>query len=139
MSKDAWIDHTTINIGEILKDVSFDQIWNLHPENYGQVRIQGRVINTPRWQQTYGKSYSYTGMNHEALEIPDELQPLINYVNSFDYTDDCKKFNQMLINWYENGHHYIGAHSDDTKQLVKNSSIVSITLGAERVFRLKKI
>lgn len=43
----------------------------------------------------------------------------------------------LLINWYENGRHYIGAHSDNVNPLVDNSPIVSISIGATRIFRIK--
>ena len=39
----------------------------------------------------------------------------------------------MIINWYMNGDHYIGPHSDNEKGLVSNSSIYSITLGPDCV------
>lgn len=36
-----------------------------------------------------------------------------------------------------NGHHYIGKHSDDERQLIPNSPIFSASFGAERVFRIR--
>ena len=29
---------------------NFDVLWALHPEEYGQVQIYGKLIDTPRWQ-----------------------------------------------------------------------------------------
>ena len=43
----------------------------------------------------------------------------------------------LLINWYMNGDDYISMHSDDEKQLVNNSPIVSISLGDTRTFILQ--
>ena len=37
---------------------------------------------------------------------------------------------------FPNGKHYIGPHSDDTRQLSSNSTIASISLGASRKFIL---
>ena len=73
-------------------------------------------------------------MEHEALPIPIQIEPFLEYIQSLypNFT-----FNQILINWYKNGLHYIGVHSDNTKPLVIDSPIVSISLGQERIFRIK--
>eukprot|EP00668_Euglena_longa_P015709 GGOE01019841.1.p1 GENE.GGOE01019841.1~~GGOE01019841.1.p1 ORF type:complete len:184 (+),score=29.45 GGOE01019841.1:37-552(+) len=47
------------------------------------------------------------------------------------------EFNQALINWYQNGHHYIGKHRDDESKLLPQSPILSISLGATRTFRIR--
>ena len=132
LQNNSWIDY-----GILPESIqyNFEELWGLHPENYNKVKILGKVIDTPRWQQTYGRSYNYTGMVHEALPMPRQIEPFLEYVQNL-YSD--YKFNQILINWYENGLHYIGAHSDNTKPLVENSPIVSITLGQERLFRIKE-
>jgi len=45
----------------------------------------------------------------------------------------------LLLNWYEGQKgHYIGAHRDDTRDLFKDSPVVTISLGEERVFRMRK-
>jgi alkylated DNA repair dioxygenase AlkB len=43
-------------------------------------------------------------------------------------------YNQVLVNWYQDGNHYIGPHSDDETQLVPGSSIYSFSFGQERDF-----
>ena len=40
----------------------------------------------------------------------------------------------MLLNWYPDGQYYINMHSDDEKQIIPQSPIVTISLGAERKF-----
>lgn len=110
----------------------FETLWNLHPAEFGQIKIMSRYIDTPRWQQSYEKPYRYSGMLHQALPLPAEFIPF------YDYARTMYPFNQVLINWYENGHHYIGPHSDDTRQLEADSPIFSISLGTnERVFRIR--
>lgn len=47
------------------------------------------------------------------------------------------RFNSCLINWYLDGNHYTGAHSDDTKDLQPNSPIFSLSLGQSRTFRIR--
>ena len=94
----------------------------------------GKLILTPRWTQNYGVDYKFTGLTHKALPIPDFLKPYEEWVNSLEYG----KFNQILVNWYDNGLHYIGKHSDNESQIVKNSPILSISLGATRKFRIRQ-
>ena len=47
------------------------------------------------------------------------------------------KFNSCLLNLYHNGNEAIGWHSDDEKSIEENSSITSVSFGAERKFSFK--
>ena len=47
------------------------------------------------------------------------------------------KFNSCLLNLYDDGNVGVGWHSDDEKSIEYNSSIASISLGAERKFTFK--
>jgi alkylated DNA repair dioxygenase AlkB len=132
LSNYSWIDKGLLPVE--LANVNFEELWNLHPEKYNQVVMAGRVVNTPRWQQSYNKPYFFSGMAHEALPVPDSIRPYWDWANSAGYGE----FNQILINWYANGHHYIGTHSDDESQLIYESPIISLSLGAERIFRLRE-
>ena len=132
LSTYSWIDKAQLPTE--LTDVDFEELWNLHPEKYNQVVMAGRVVNTPRWQQSYNKPYFFTGMAHAALPVPDSIKPYWDWANSAGYGE----FNQILINWYANGHHYIGPHSDDETQLVNDSQVLSLSLGAERIFRIRE-
>ena len=49
-----------------------------------------------------------------------------------------QKFNSVLINYYRNGNDRVGSHSDDEKELGPLPSIASVSLGADRLFRLKR-
>lgn len=113
----------------------FDELWRLHPEEYGKVSYMGKVVKTPRWQQTYLKDYYFSGCVHKALPLPTQFQPFYEWANNI--APDTMKFNQVLINWYANGNHYIGPHTDNERQLVKHSSVLSVSLGQERIFRIR--
>lgn len=43
-------------------------------------------------------------------------------------------YTSVLANYYRDGNDIIGAHSDDEKDLAKDSIIASLSLGAERFF-----
>jgi alkylated DNA repair dioxygenase AlkB len=53
------------------------------------------------------------------------------------YTYSSTKFNSCLLNLYNNGNEGMGWHSDDEKPLGKNSTIASLSFGAERKFSFK--
>lgn len=48
---------------------AFETLWNLHPTDYHQIQMHGRMARTPRWQQAYGRDYRYTGRTNPALPI----------------------------------------------------------------------
>lgn len=126
---DSWLDKTVLP-KELEKD--FKTVWNLHPEERGKVHVFGEKT-IPRYQQAYLNDYTFSGVNSQALPLPNILQDYLDWVNTLYETN----FNQVLVNWYENGLHFIGSHRDDERQLVRNSPIVTISLGAERTFRIR--
>lgn len=112
----------------------FAELWETHPENYHTLKIHGKEVLTPRWQQAYGKNYRYTGSKNNALAVTELLQPFLDW--SCEQIDT--RLNGMLLNWYDGqSNHYIGAHRDDMRDLLQDSPIVTISLGQERVFRMR--
>jgi alkylated DNA repair dioxygenase AlkB len=130
----AWVLSTTIP-GDLVSDEDFETLWEMHPETVGSVMMYGKMINTPRFHKSYLKSYKFTGQELVAdMELGPILQSLKDWVEE---TLGYGEFDQVLVNWYRNGNDYIGAHSDSESQLVPDSEIVSIALGATRKFRLR--
>lgn len=112
----------------------FMQLWNKHPEQFHIVKMHGKEIPTPRWQQAYGKNYRYTGSQNNALPIEDVLQPFLDW--SRENID--AQLNGLLLNWYDGTKgHYIGPHRDDSRDLIPDTPIVTVSLGEERIFRLR--
>jgi alkylated DNA repair dioxygenase AlkB len=130
LTDDSWFDEFALP--EELEGV-FGELWGIHPEEYGLIKIFGKVHRTPRWQQTYGRGYKFSGMEHKELPIPDIYKPIYDWAVKSEYGP----FNQMLVNWYENGSHYIGKHRDDESELDPDSPILSISLGETRKFRIR--
>lgn len=37
-----------------LTEEEFNILWNIHPCNFHEIKMHGRLVKTPRWQQAYG-------------------------------------------------------------------------------------
>jgi len=113
----------------------FNELWNLHPKEKGFVKMFGKLIQIPRWQQVFGNSYFYSGLYHQAIPMEPILIKFIEWCQKFD-----PDLNGCLVNWYDSGQSYIGAHSDNTEPLKRGSNIWTISLGATRkmLFEPKK-
>lgn len=114
---------------------SFESLWELHPEQVGQIRFMGKLVNTPRWSQSYMTDYKYSGTLHKGVDLPEVLKNLLEFANTF--AGQQFEFNQCLVNWYQNGHHYIAPHADDERELIKRAPIFSASLGQARTFRIR--
>lgn len=131
LTSTTWLE--LFELPKKLQNIDFTKLWNSHPPNFEKVKVWGKTFNTPRYQKCYGKNYKYSGVMHTSTPIPDDYNELIEY---FSNRYDCE-YNMMLINWYENGNHYIGFHSDNEKNLNFEAPIITISLGASRNFVIK--
>ncbi|RYD17326.1 MAG: alpha-ketoglutarate-dependent dioxygenase AlkB [Verrucomicrobiaceae bacterium] len=98
--------------------------------------IFGRHIITARKVAWYGDkdfSYTYSGTTKQARAWTRELGELKTLVEKLTNTS----FNSCLLNLYHDGNEGMAWHSDDEKSLGKDSTIASVSFGAEREFRLK--
>ena len=106
------------------------------PWKHDEAVIFGKRIVTARKVAWYGDSnfsYTYSGTTKQALLWTAELAALKAIVEKLAGT----AFNSCLLNLYHNGNEGMAWHSDDERSLGKNSTIASVSLGAEREFRLK--
>ena len=80
-------------------------------------------------------SYGYFFSKQVALakDLTPALSELLSVTNKLLGTD----YNGILVNEYMNGEDYISDHRDDEDSLVQSHAVFSISLGAERKFRLK--
>jgi alkylated DNA repair dioxygenase AlkB len=98
--------------------------------------IYGKHIITKRKAAWYGdSSYSYTYSNttKHALSWTEDLLTLKKRVEELTGTT----FNSCLLNLYHDGNEGMAWHSDDEKSLGKDTTIASLSFGAERKFSLK--
>lgn len=141
----SWVDSFQLPDELRLTRAQFDELWALHPAQYGQVKLYGKTLDTPRWQQAYGQPYRFSGMDHAALPMPAQVQPLLDYANSLSqYTSKEHgggPFNMALLNWYEDGAHHIGYHRDDESTMRKTPQgetlVFSLSFGAQRPLSLR--
>jgi alkylated DNA repair dioxygenase AlkB len=101
-----------------------------------EVIIFGKHIVTKRKVAWYGDSnylYTYSNTTKQALPWTKELLELKQIVEKLTET----KFNSCLLNLYHSGNEGMGWHSDDEESIQPNSTIASLSLGAERKFSFK--
>lgn len=69
--------------------------------------------------------------------MPTPFQSFLDFLNEKEPVD---KYNQVIVNWYENGKDYIAPHSDCQNKMIPNAGITIITLCEDEQFtRLLKI
>jgi alkylated DNA repair dioxygenase AlkB len=98
--------------------------------------IFGRHIITKRkvaWYGNEGYNYTYSNTTKYALTWTKELLELKALVEAIT----GEQYNSCLLNLYHNGDEGMAWHSDDEKSLGKNTTIASLSFGAERKFALK--
>lgn len=126
--------------GNVLKgkeaDHYLEKLTNTIAWKNDEAIIFGKHFVTKRKVAWYGDSeyvYSYSNTTKKALPWTQELLELKTIVEKITQT----KFNSCLLNLYHDGSEGMGWHSDDEKALGKNTTIASLSLGAERRFSLK--
>lgn len=97
---------------------------------YGKTVHQNRDIG---FFSDESSGYNYSKQIAAAKPLTPTLQILLTLLNQHLNTD----FNGILINRYNDGSDYIGAHSDDERGLATGSVVAAISLGAERTFRIR--
>lgn len=114
----------------------YDTLLHGIPWKNDEAFIFGKHIITARKVAWYGDSnffYAYSGTSKQALVWTTELVTLKAIVEKHTGS----RFNSCLLNLYHDGNEGMAWHSDDEKSLCKDSTIASVSLGAEREFRLK--
>ncbi|GLD94192.1 hypothetical protein PINS_up002803 [Pythium insidiosum] len=128
--------HQHLGIQTESYDDWFNALWQEHPAAPGVIKMFGRDVRTPRYQQAYGATHRFSGATFASKPFPRQLQPTVELLQSMLTKGDSSEtfLSAGLLNWYKDGEHYIGPHSDDALRLVPNSPVVSVTYGATRRF-----
>lgn len=100
------------------------------------IKLFGKTYQQPRLTALYGeigKSYTYSNILMKPNPFTEELLSLKNIIE----TKLNLEFTTVLLNYYRDGQDSNGWHADNEKELGKNPSIASLSLGAERLFHFK--
>ena len=125
---------STIPEDMVPSGAAFEELWNLHPAEHHDIKIHGRVVKTPRWQQAFGADYHFSGQTYDADPTPDSIQSFVDWARKEIFPG----FNGVLVNWYDGQFdHYIGKHRDSVVNMIEGAPIATISLGEERKFRMR--
>ena len=107
-----------------------------HPENKLKIIMFNTEIDTCRYQQSYlhtpeinekyikKHSYMYSGfdISKNNTDLPEIFKPYYEFMKAKD-----DKYNQAIVNWYEDNNDYIAEHADCTRKMLPNGKISIIT------------
>jgi len=102
----------------------------------GEVTLYGKTYPIPRLQAWFGDdgaNYSYSGMNLKSNSWSKELLDLKNQIEKLTGYD----FNSVLVNLYRDAADSNGWHRDNEKELGSDPIIASVSLGENRLFKIR--
>lgn len=114
----------------------FDILFNELAWGRESITIYGRQVDVPRLVAWYGEPdaiYRYSGVLHTPQPWTSTLKELKTRLEQFTH----RSFNSVLANLYRNGNDSMGWHADKEKELGNEPYIASLSLGEERLFRLR--
>jgi len=100
------------------------------------INMFGKSILVPRLVCWYGDKtaiYRYSGVKHTPLPWTKSLSELKGKIEIVTQ----QTFNSVLGNLYRNENDSMGWHSDNEKELGNMPFIASLSLGEERIFKIK--
>ena len=118
------------------KHIYFNELLNKIEWTNENLVMFGKEITTKRKVAFYADrliEYTYSNKTKKGLEWTPLLIEIKQLVSSYTGSN----YNACLLNLYHDGAEGMGWHSDDEKEIIPNSSIASLSLGAERKFALK--
>ncbi len=112
-------------------------LWNAQPTEPTMGQIFGRTVEFPRRSRSYGYDYTYTGQTQRADPLgalPSLASSVLRELSSC--VPELGGHNAALLNWYDASlGHYMGAHREDEKELVRIAPIVSLSWSTPGHFR----
>ena len=106
------------------------------PWKQDEVVMFGKKIMTKRkvaWYADAGINYTYAGVKKSGLQWTEPLLKIKQKVEAITGSN----YNACLLNLYHEGEEGMGWHRDNEKEIVAESSIASVSLGAARKFAFK--
>ena len=127
--------HEKVLTDEQIKPLYEELLNKINWENE-RVVMFGKEIITKRKVAFYSDpliAYTYSSKTKIGLPWKDPLIILKNIVESLTK----QTYNACLLNLYHNGDEAMGWHSDNEKEIIANSTIASLSIGASRKFSFK--
>ncbi|MEL0070143.1 MAG: alpha-ketoglutarate-dependent dioxygenase AlkB [Betaproteobacteria bacterium] len=121
------IDTANQYLIELQKGISWEQ---------DVIHLFGKTFITQRRVAWFGDApykYKYSKISRVAKPWTNVLKQIKEIVES-----NCdESFNSCLLNLYQDGNEGMGWHADNEKELKRNGTIASVSIGAERKFSFK--
>ena len=117
-------------------DALLDEV--IDAANWQQERFSmfGRFVVAPRltaWYGEPGATYRYSGVDRPAgTWLPPARDLAVEVAEAVAW-----RFNYVLVNRYRDGNDMLGWHADDEADLGDAPVLAAISVGAERVFRMR--
>lgn len=139
---------TPMQANELLMDIDQNVTFLQRDDPRMQFRIYGKTMQLPRDKAVYGE----VKINEEEKE---REEPFYKYAKDTPAVECWKdsmlesiasqiknstgqSCNHVVVNQYRSGNDYIGDHRDKSETFEVDSSVLTLSLGSERVLRLKK-
>jgi alkylated DNA repair dioxygenase AlkB len=133
-------DGEAIYFGPLLNAEQNDDYFNILLNNIEwqpeRVKLFGKEIITKRKVAFYADpliEYTYSNKTKKGMPWTNTLFDIKRMIE----THTKATYNACLLNLYHSGEEGMGWHSDDEKEIVKHSSIASLSIGVERNFAFK--
>ncbi|MEP0266200.1 alpha-ketoglutarate-dependent dioxygenase AlkB [Dokdonia sp.] len=123
-------------LSQSMASAYYTTLYHETPWQQDDIKVFGKVYPQPRLTALYGNNklpYSYSNITMHPLEFTFALSEIKNSVETLVKSE----FTTCLLNLYRDGKDSNGWHSDDEKELGKNPTIASVSLGASRVFKFR--
>jgi len=133
---DGIVDYHGVIIKRAESEHYLKQLLETIEWRHDEAVIYGKRIITDRKVAWYGDrdyEYTYSNTTKQALPWTAELLELKAIVEGIV----GKSFNSCLLNLYHDGNEGMAWHSDNEKSLGYNTTIASLSFGAERKFSFK--
>lgn len=118
---------------DILKSCDFEIMWSYHPEKKSEIIMREKEIPAHRYLQSYLntpsigtvdlKKSSYMFSKDNKVDIPTEFENVLKHINN-KYN---MEYNQVVVNWYEDGNDYLPFHKDWTNDTSKAFYVTTVT------------
>lgn len=114
-----------------------------------QFHIYGKTISLPRDKAVYGE-IEVDEESKERVEpfyryakdtpmVEDWKGTVLKEVKEYVHEDFGQACNHVVVNQHRDGSDYIGFHHDKSQTFEPESSVLTISLGASRILRLRKV